>query len=74
MLSPSLNILIIGMAREHNVLPPRWEDTSTRFAVQIWDLGNRGIANRGRKLRHIWHGEKKAIADPTHSEELSHCS
>ena len=57
--------------------PPLWEGTSSRFAARIWHLGQRGIASRGRKVRHIWdlrwHGENQAIADPDNREAHSRC-
>ena len=57
--------------------PPHWEGTTARFAARIWDLGKRGIAQRGRKVRHIWdlrwHGENRAIADPHLHEALHSC-
>ena len=57
--------------------PPLWECTSSRFAARIWNLGQRGIARKGRKVRHIWdlrwHGESKAIADPANGTALSCC-
>ena len=57
--------------------PSLWEGTSSRFAARIWTLGQRGIARKGRKVRHIWdlrwHGENKAIADPTNGTALSRC-
>ena len=56
--------------------PPKWEGTSARFAARIRDLGKRGIAQRGRKARHIWdlrwHGENRAIANPAQDTD-SHC-
>ena len=59
------------------VEPPTLRGTTSRFAVHIWDLGKRGIAQRGHKARHIWdlrwHGENCAIADPTHDEVLHRC-
>ena len=40
-------------------------------------MGKRGIARRGRKVRHIWdlrwHGENRGIADPTHDDALHRC-
>ena len=57
--------------------PPLWEGTSSRFAARIWFLGQRGIARRGRKVRHLWdlrwHGENKAVADPVNIAALSCC-
>ena len=56
---------------------PHWEGTTARFAACIWDLGKRGIAQRGRKVRHIWdlrwHGENRAIADPSPQETPYNC-
>ena len=54
--------------------PTKWAGTSARFAARLWDLSNRGIAQRGRKVRHIWelrwHGENRAIANP--KQDASH--
>ena len=32
----------------------QWAGASARFAARIWDLGKRGIAQNGRKVRHLW--------------------
>ena len=57
--------------------PPLWAGTSSRYAARIWTLGQRGIARRGRKARHLWdlrwHGENQAIADPANGAVLSRC-
>ena len=51
--------------------------TSARFAGRIWDLSKRGIAQRGRKARHIWdlrwHGENRAVAHPSQDEAIHQC-
>ena len=57
--------------------PAKWVGTSARFAGRIWDLSKRGIAQRGRKVRHIWdlrwHGENRAVANPSQDDVLHQC-
>ena len=57
--------------------PAKWAGTSARFAGRIWDLNHRGISQRGRKVRHIWdlrwHGENRAVANPTQDDALHQC-
>ena len=77
MLSPSPHTSLTGTIRVLAAPPPLWEGTSTRYAAKIWSLGQRGIARRGRKTRHLWdlrwHGENQAIADPANGAALSRC-
>ena len=58
--------------------PAKWVGTSARFAGRIWDLSKRGIAQRGRKVRHIWdlrwHGENRAVANPSQDDALHQCA
>ena len=64
-------------ARTLRGAPPKWAGTSARFAARLWNLSNRGIAQRGRKVRHIWdlrwHGENRAVANPTQDASLHQC-
>ena len=57
--------------------PAKWVGTSAQFAGRIWDLSKRGIAQRGRKVRHIWdlrwHGENRAVANPSQDDVLHQC-
>ena len=57
--------------------PAKWAGTSARFAGRISDLRKRGLAQGGRKVRHIWdlrwHGENRAVANPTQDDALHQC-
>ena len=52
-------------------------DTTTSFAAKAWHLTQRGITNRGSKVRHLWdlrwHGENQAIAAACIAYHLSVC-
>ena len=64
-------------SRAERGAPPRWADTTAPFAAKAWHLTQRGIAQRGSKVRHLWdlrwHGENQAIAAAGLAAHLAAC-
>ena len=41
-------------SRAHRYAPPKWGDVSAHHGAVAWQLTKKGIASRGRKVRHLW--------------------
>ena len=64
-------------SRAQRDAPPKWEGVSAQHGAFAWQLTQKGIAGRARKIRHLWdlrwHEENRAIAQGVSDTQQHHC-
>ena len=64
-------------SRAQRDAPPKWAGASAQHGATAWQLTQKGIAGRARKIRHLWdlrwHEENRAIAQGVSDLHQHHC-